>query len=128
MANLSSTLPFGTLDTPGPGETVGNGIYTNYGWVLARAPRRADVPGGGSVRVYIDGVIAAAAKPGAMTPRQAGALTSDPGALRAFKDIATLRDADVPRPADAPTDGAAAAAAARARGMNRLAERLESPG
>ncbi|MET0558678.1 MAG: 5'-3' exonuclease [Solirubrobacterales bacterium] len=45
--------------------------------------------------------------------------------LLAFKDIATLRDAGVERPADAPTDWTAAAAAARERGMNRLAERLE---
>ena len=73
----------------------------------------------------LDATIAAAAKPGEMTPRQAGALTVDPDALRAFKDIATLREIDLPRPADVPTDGAAAAAAARARGMNRLAERLE---
>jgi hypothetical protein len=60
-----------------------------------------------------------------MTPRMAGALTSDPGRLRAFKDIATLRHVELERPADAPTDGAAAAEAARAKGMNRLAERLE---
>jgi len=73
----------------------------------------------------LDGAIAAAAKPGVMTPRMAGALTADPPALRAFKDIATLRDVELARPADAPTDGAAAAAAARERGMNRLAERLE---
>jgi DNA polymerase-1 len=73
----------------------------------------------------LENVIAAARKPGEMTPRQAGALTGDPDALRAFQDIATLRDVDLPRPPDAPTDGAAAAAAARARGMNRLAERLE---
>ena len=45
--------------------------------------------------------------------------------LLAFKDIATLRDAGVERPADAATDWAEAAAAARERGMNRLAERLE---
>jgi DNA polymerase-1 len=45
--------------------------------------------------------------------------------LLAFKDIATLRDAGVKRPASRPTDYAGAAAAARARGMNRLAERLE---
>ena len=76
----------------------------------------------------LDGVIAAAGKPGEMTPRQVGALTTDPGALRAFKDIATLRDVDIPRPPDAPTDGVAAAAAARERGMNRLAERLEKLG
>ena len=74
----------------------------------------------------LEGAIAAAARPGAMTPRQAGALTGDPEALRAFKDIATLRDVDLPRPADAPLDGAGAAAAARERGMNRLAERLQA--
>jgi 5'-3' exonuclease len=74
----------------------------------------------------LEGVIAAASKPGAMTPRQAGALTGDPGLLRTFKDIATLRTADVERPPDAPLDGATAAAAARRRGMNRLAERLEA--
>jgi DNA polymerase-1 len=76
----------------------------------------------------LEATIAAGAKPGAMTPRMAGALTSDPGALLAFKDIATLRDVDLARPADAPTDGARAALAARERGMNRLAERLEKLG
>jgi hypothetical protein len=59
-----------------------------------------------------------------MTARQAGALTADPDVLRAFKDIATLRFIDLERPADAPLDRAGAAAAARERGMNRLAERL----
>jgi DNA polymerase-1 len=73
----------------------------------------------------LEAVIAAASKPGTMTPRMAGALTGDPDALRAFADIATLRHVDVPRPADAPTDGATAAQAARYRGMNRLAERLD---
>jgi len=73
----------------------------------------------------LDGAIAAAAKPATMTPRQAGALTGDADALRAFKDIATLRPIELERPADAPLDGAAAAAA-RDRGMNRLAERLEA--
>jgi hypothetical protein len=59
-----------------------------------------------------------------MTPRQAGALTADPDGLLAFKDIATLREVDLARPADRPLDRAGAAAAARERGMNRLAERL----
>ncbi len=45
--------------------------------------------------------------------------------LLAFKDIATLREAEVERPPDAPTDWAGGAAAARKRGMNRLADRLE---
>jgi 5'-3' exonuclease len=48
--------------------------------------------------------------------------------LLAFKDIATLRDAGVERPADRATDWAGAAAAARERGMNRLADRLEAIG
>jgi 5'-3' exonuclease len=72
----------------------------------------------------LEAVIAAASKPGAMTPRQAGALTADPDALLAFKDIATLREVELARPADRSLDHERAAAAARERGMNRLAERL----
>jgi DNA polymerase-1 len=53
------------------------------------------------------------------------ALLEQADELHAFKDIATLRLADVERPPDAPTDRAGGAAAARALGMNRLAERLE---
>ena len=59
-------------------------------------------------------------------PALRGALIDAREELLAFKDIATLRDAGVDRPPDRPTDWTAAAAAARARGMNRLAERLES--
>ncbi len=46
--------------------------------------------------------------------------------LLAYREIATLRDAKVRRPRSRRTDRAGAARAARARGMNRLAERLES--
>jgi len=46
--------------------------------------------------------------------------------LRAFKEIATLRDAGVDPPPDRETDWPSAAATARRRGMNRLAERLEA--
>jgi 5'-3' exonuclease len=53
------------------------------------------------------------------------ALCTQADELRAFKAIATLQDVDVERPADAPTDYAGAAAAARERGMERLAKRLE---
>jgi 5'-3' exonuclease len=59
-------------------------------------------------------------------PALRGALIDAREELLAFKDIATLRDAGVDRPPDRPTDWAGAAAAARERGMNRLAERLES--
>jgi 5'-3' exonuclease len=56
------------------------------------------------------------------------ALLADPDLLRAFREIATLQPVDVERPADGPTDWAGAAAAARARGMRRLADRLERSG
>jgi 5'-3' exonuclease len=59
-------------------------------------------------------------------PKLRGALIDAREDLLAFKDIATLRDAGVDRPPDHPTDWHAAAAAARERGMNRLAERLEN--
>ncbi|HEY6549598.1 MAG TPA: hypothetical protein VIY71_00185, partial [Solirubrobacterales bacterium] len=44
--------------------------------------------------------------------------------LLRFKQIATLQEVDLDLPADSPTDPAGGAAAARERGMNRLAERL----
>jgi 5'-3' exonuclease len=57
-------------------------------------------------------------------PRLRTALIEGREELLAFKDIATLRDAGVKRPRDRKTDRKAAAKAAEARGMNRLAERL----
>ena len=59
-------------------------------------------------------------------PKLRGALLDAREELLAFKDIATLRDAGVEPPPDRATDWAGAAAAARERGMNRLAERLEA--
>jgi DNA polymerase-1 len=58
-------------------------------------------------------------------PKLRAALIEGREDLLAFKDIATLRDAGVKPPPDAPTDWAGAAAAARELGMNRLAERLD---
>jgi 5'-3' exonuclease len=58
-------------------------------------------------------------------PALRGALIDARDDLIAFKDIATLRDAGVEVPPDGATDWAGAAAAARERGMKRLAERLE---
>jgi 5'-3' exonuclease len=57
-------------------------------------------------------------------PAVRSALIEQADELRAFKDIATLRDADVERPEDRATDRAGGAGAARALGMGRLAERL----
>jgi DNA polymerase-1 len=59
-------------------------------------------------------------------PALRGALVEAVDDLRAFKDIATLRDAGVERPPDRGTDWSGAASAAKALGMNRLAERLGS--
>jgi 5'-3' exonuclease len=58
-------------------------------------------------------------------PRTAAALKDNAEALRAFRDIATLRLVELERPSDRPTDLNGGAAAARRYGMNRLAERLE---
>jgi 5'-3' exonuclease len=54
------------------------------------------------------------------------ALCTQADELRAYKEIATLQDVDVELPADRPTDYSGAAGAARARGMERLAKRLEA--
>jgi hypothetical protein len=45
--------------------------------------------------------------------------------LLRFREIATLQEVELELPPDRPTDMDGAAAAARQRGMNRLAERLE---
>jgi DNA polymerase-1 len=129
----------------GPEVVDGDGVRERYGiepeqvpdFIALRGDPSDGLPGAKGIgaktardllRAHgtLEGVIAAASKPGAMTPRQAGALTGDPDALLAFKDIATLRVIGVERPGDAPLDGKRAAAAARSRGMNRLAERLEA--
>ena len=70
----------------------------------------------------LEGVIA-----GALGERPAlrGALRDASAQLSDFREIATLRQVPVERPPDRPTDFAAGALAARRRGMNRLAERLE---
>ena len=72
----------------------------------------------------LEGVIAAAHRPGTMTARMAGALTADPATLGSFRDIATLRGVELERPPDSPLHAAAASRAAADRGMKRLAERL----
>jgi 5'-3' exonuclease len=59
-------------------------------------------------------------------PALRGALIEGREELLTFKDIATLRNAGVKRPPDQPTDWLGAAAAARERGMRKLAERLEA--
>jgi hypothetical protein len=57
-----------------------------------------------------------------------GALIAGREELPMFKDLATLRTLDLERPPDRPTDWTGGAAAARERGMERLAKRLEKLG
>jgi DNA polymerase-1 len=58
-------------------------------------------------------------------PSVRGALMTDPDLLKAFKEIATLRDTKVDLPPDTPLDREAASAKAAEYGMNRLAARLK---
>ncbi len=71
----------------------------------------------------LDGAIAAADQE---RPRVSAALKDNADELRAFRDIATLRPAELDRPADRDTDLKGGALAARGLGMNRLAERLDA--
>jgi 5'-3' exonuclease len=70
-------------------------------------------------------IAAAAASDPTLRPRIAAALTEHADSLRAYKEIATLRTLDLPRPADTPTDFAGGAQAASDLGMGQLAGRLE---
>jgi 5'-3' exonuclease len=76
----------------------------------------------GSLEAVLDNAI------GETRPKLRTALIETREDALAFKDIATLRDAGIDRPPDRETDWEGAAAAARERGMNRLAERLEKAG
>jgi 5'-3' exonuclease len=73
----------------------------------------------------LEGALAAAGVGGEMRPRVASALRENAELLRTFKEIATLVELDVERPADRASDFAAGARGARELGMERLAKRLE---
>jgi len=73
----------------------------------------------GSLQAALDGAVRES------RPSVRKALMEQRDELLRFKEIATLQDVPVELPPDRPTDLARGAAAARERGMNRLAERLE---
>jgi ELWxxDGT repeat protein len=53
-ANATATKPFGTIDTPGQGETISGTSYRVYGWALTPPP--AAIPTDGStIQVFVDG-------------------------------------------------------------------------
>ena len=53
-ANNTSVLPFGTIDTPGPGQVV-SGTVVNFGWALTPQPNVIPTDGS-TIWVYIDSV------------------------------------------------------------------------
>jgi 5'-3' exonuclease len=73
----------------------------------------------GSLDAALDGALRES------SARVRSALLDQRDELLRFREIATLQEIDVELPPDRPTDLQGAAAAARERGMNRLAERLE---
>lgn len=54
-ANGTSTAPFGSIDTPGQGQTV-SGVIVNFGWALAK-PGRTIPLDGSTIDVYVDNVL-----------------------------------------------------------------------
>lgn len=53
--NANAVKPFGTLDTPGPGETVGGTKYVNYGWALTPQLGNTIPFDGSTITVWVDG-------------------------------------------------------------------------
>jgi hypothetical protein len=53
--NATATAPFGAIDTPRQGETIGGAAYFNFGWALTPQPKA--IPTDGSTfQVFVDGV------------------------------------------------------------------------
>ena len=52
--NRGRKKPFGTIDTPGQGETISGASYVNFGWALTPQPKT--IPRDGStIQVWLDG-------------------------------------------------------------------------
>jgi hypothetical protein len=53
--NVHASKPFGTIDTPAPGETISGNTYVNFGWALTQNPYVIPIDGS-TMMVYVDGV------------------------------------------------------------------------
>ena len=53
--NQHAMKPFGTIDTPGQGDTISGASYVNFGWALTQQPFNIPIDGS-TVLVFIDGV------------------------------------------------------------------------
>jgi hypothetical protein len=54
--NAHATKPFGTIDTPGQGETIAGADYVNFGWALTPQPGMIPLDGS-TMAVVIDGQV-----------------------------------------------------------------------
>ncbi len=53
--NAGSSIPFGAIDSPAQGETVGGDLFINYGWALTPVPNMIPFDGS-TITVWIDGM------------------------------------------------------------------------
>jgi alpha-tubulin suppressor-like RCC1 family protein len=54
--NASAAKPFGTIDTPGQGETISGNNYINFGWALTPGQAFMIPINGSTISIVIDGV------------------------------------------------------------------------
>jgi DNA polymerase-1 len=134
VIELRRNPPHGTIDAAGVRERSGVEPAQIPDLIALRGDPSDGIPGARGIGAKtaaqllaahgtLEGVLAAA---DGLRPRIAQTLREQADELRMFLDIATLREIPVTRPADAATDAADGAAAARELGMNALAKRLEA--
>ncbi|MCW3006313.1 MAG: flap endonuclease [Solirubrobacterales bacterium] len=122
------------IDAAGVKQRYGIGPELVPDFIALRGDPSDSIPGGKGIGEKtardllleygsLEGAIANAVRE---RPRVQAALREQAHELRAFREMATLVHVPVERPPDTPTNWSGGAAAARERGMNRLAERLEA--
>jgi hypothetical protein len=53
--NAHASKPYGTIDTPGQGDTISGNAYVNFGWALTQSPYCIPTDAS-TITVYVDGV------------------------------------------------------------------------
>jgi 5'-3' exonuclease len=139
-ANENTTVLYVKTGTRGVEEVDPDEVRRRYGvppelvpdFIALRGDPSDGLPGGKGIgeKTAADllkrhGSLEAALEAWSRPPRVAGALRDQADELRSYKDIATLRTLDVQLPPDTDTDFEGGAKAARERGMEQLARRLD---
>jgi DNA polymerase-1 len=107
----------GLPGAPGVGAKTAAALLNEFGSLeSALAAAESSIGGAGQPEAQRPGSV--------MRPRTAAALCDNADLLRRFKEIATMREVAVTRPADRSTDFGGGAAFARQLGMTGLADRL----